>query len=83
MATKVEIVEDALINHGALESIEICQLICTTNPQKYIEILRDKYGYDAIETEKHISVKEVTNRHGKKLKIVTPWAKYIWKGSAA
>ena len=80
MATKLEIVEDALIKYGALESIEICQLIFTTNPQKYIERLREKYGYDAIETEKHISTKEVINRFGKKLKIITPWAKYIWRG---
>lgn len=81
MATKLEIVEDALIKYGELESIEICQLIYTTNPQKYIEKLRIKYGADAIETEMHISKKVVTNRFGKKLKIVTPWANYIWRGN--
>lgn len=80
MATKLEIVEDSLIKYGELESIEICQLIYTTNPQKYIERLREKYGYDAIETKTLISKKEVINRAGKKLKIITPYAKYIWRG---
>lgn len=81
MATKLEIVEDALLKYKTLESIEICQLIYTTNPQKYIEKLRKKYGADAIETEMHTSKKVVMNRFGKKLTIITPWAKYIWRGN--
>ena len=81
MATKLEIVEDALLKFGILEGIEICQLVWTTNPQGFIERLREKYGPDAIETEMHIAKKEVINRFGKKLKIITPYAKYIWRGN--
>ena len=69
MATKQEIVEDALIKYGELTTLEIQQLIYTTNPQKIIQRLREKYGVDAITTEIQKSTKTVINRLGKKLKV--------------
>ena len=81
MATKQEIVEDALIKYGELTTLEIQQLIYTTNPQKIIQRLRKKYGVDAITTEIQKSTKTVINRLGKKLKVNVQYAKYIWRGA--
>lgn len=80
MATKQEIVEDALIKYGALTTLEIQQLIFTTNPQKFIERIKKKYGFDSVETNMKYVKRIITTRRGEKLKVNCNYAQYIWKG---
>lgn len=81
MATKIEIVEDALIKYGSLTTLEIQQLIYTTNPQKFIQKLRAKHGEKAIETQIKHEKRVIQNRLGKTLKVCVSYAKYLWKGT--
>ena len=73
--SKISAVEKDLMRNGSITNLDIICRYYTTNPQKIIERLRLKHGYDAI-TDEWQSKKVMID--GKKETV--QWKKYIWNG---
>lgn len=73
--SKLSAVEKDLKQNGSITNWEIATRYYTTCPQKIIECLRKKHGYDAITDEWQSKKVEID---GKKETVI--WKKYIWNG---
>lgn len=73
--SKISAVEKDLMQNGSITNLEICQKYYSTNPQKIIQCLRQKHGYDAITDEWQSKKVEIDGK-----KETVQWKKYIWKG---
>ena len=73
--SKLSAVEKDLKQNGSITNWEIVTRYYTTCPQKIIECLRKKYGYDAIPDKWESKKVEID---GDKETII--WKRYFWNG---